>query len=132
MKIGPTKDFEVIKHLFDGDPATLPDWELWKDREDITVLVAIEDKEPKMMALLLDRGETKQPEVHICAPEPYRHAFQACNGFREWIKRYKTWKQVWSYTSQSDTRTFAFAKHLGFEHAFDEGERKFIVLNLNN
>ena len=133
MKIEPTNDYDLIASLCGEDAQYMPPKELWDTAQGITVLVASDEGAPKMLAVLLEHGETGEPEVHIQPPpEPWKGTIKACGEFKQWILRNRTWKQVWSWTSASDTRTFQFAKHLGFEEAFDQGERKFIVLNLNN
>ena len=127
MTIETTTDPEVIREL-SGD-LEYPDTDLWLGKDGLTVLVARENGKAKMMALVYDKGVlTKMPEVHLQAPGPYRNAVKACRGFKAWIMANKPWKTIWSYTV--DPQTFAFAKHLGFQHAFDEDGKSFIVLSL--
>jgi len=126
MTIEPTTDPEVIRKLT-GETILMPA-ELWLNKEGVTVLVAKVDNEPKIMALILEKGVTQCPEVHLQAPRPFPNAVKACDGFREWIKVNRPWKSIWSYTCGE--RELQFAKYLGFKHAFDHDGLAYLVLNL--
>lgn len=126
MTIEQTSDHEVIRQVCGDLP--MPDYNLWVDK--ITVLVAKEGDEAKMGMLLVgpEYTMTGKPEAHIHAPRMFSGAIEACAGFKRWVKENTTLEQVWSYAV--DPKTFRFAKAFGFQHAFDDDGKNFLVLNI--
>lgn len=134
ITVEETRDKEVVMSLLDDEVREkAPPIDAWFDFPSFTYLVAKENGEPRLLALLVDGGtETQNPEIHLSATRPWMHITIGCRMMKEWIKQNRDWPQIWSFTRSDNPTTLELAKHLGFDHAFDDENRRFIVLNLNN
>lgn len=131
MKIQKTRNYGLIRRLCGKDAEFLPPRRLWKYAVGITNLVVVDEGVPKMLAVLVEPKDGKEPEVHIqLPPQPWKKTIPACELVRDWIKQNRSWERVHSWTEAGDTRTFEFAKYLGFREEAEADGRKMIVLDL--